>query len=77
MARHLRNRDIGGPDSNSDEDHDKGFKDDTGVLHTTVSSLRKINYAEVEHGLDYLDKYEEEKRSDDNDEEENKNKNYY
>ncbi|KAK5779064.1 hypothetical protein RI543_002948 [Arxiozyma heterogenica] len=76
MARHLRNRDIGGPDSNSDEDHDEGFKDDNGVLHTTVRSLRKINYAEVEHGLDYLDEYEEEKSNDDNDEEEDKNKNH-
>ena len=60
MTRHLRNRDIGSPDSNSEkEDHIEGFKDDNGVVHTTTRSLRKINYAEIEHGLDYLDKYDD------------------
>lgn len=60
MTRHLRNRDIGSPDSNSEEEgHIEGFKDDNGVVHTTTRSLRKINYAEIEHGLDYLDKYDD------------------
>ena len=75
MTRHLRNRDIGGPDSHSDGNHVEGFKDENGVLHTTVRSLRKINYAEVEHGLDYLDKYEEEDEEEDNHDNRNEDEN--
>ncbi|CCK72396.1 chromatin segregase YTA7 KNAG_0K00280 [Huiozyma naganishii CBS 8797] len=49
MPRHLRNRDAEGvPDGD-------GIKDENGVVHTSTRSLRKINYAEIESGLDYLE----------------------
>ncbi|KAL3233390.1 ATPase histone chaperone YTA7 [Nakaseomyces bracarensis] len=44
MTRHLRRN------TRTEE-----LKDENGIVHTTGRSLKKINYAEVEHGLDYLD----------------------
>lgn len=55
MAHHLRsrhNRHDDGPDGPLEEE---GFRDDNGIIHTSSRSLRKINYAEVESGFDFLD----------------------
>lgn len=58
MTRHLRTRNID-PDDSNDHDHDQGITDDNGVVHTTARSMRKINYAQVENELDYLDELEQ------------------
>ncbi|GAV53817.1 hypothetical protein ZYGR_0AK03190 [Zygosaccharomyces rouxii] len=55
MSRHLRtrhNRHEDGPDGPLE---DEGFRDDNGILHTSSRSLRKINYAEIESGFDFLE----------------------
>ncbi|QLL30240.1 hypothetical protein HG536_0A00570 [Torulaspora globosa] len=54
MSRHLRgHRDASAGRSNGDDLGE--IKDGNGIIHTTSRSLRKINYAEVESGLDYLE----------------------
>ncbi|CAR27823.1 ZYRO0D07414p [Zygosaccharomyces rouxii] len=55
MSRHLRtrhNRHEDGPDGPLE---DEGFRDDNGIIHTSNRSLRKINYAEIESGFDFLE----------------------
>ncbi|QLQ77807.1 hypothetical protein HG537_0A00540 [Torulaspora globosa] len=54
MSRHLRGR-RSGSSGGSNGDGSSEFKDGNGIIHTTSRSLRKINYAEVESGLDYLE----------------------
>ncbi|CDF90491.1 related to YTA7-26S proteasome subunit [Zygosaccharomyces bailii ISA1307] len=55
MAHHLRSRHArheDGPDGPLEEE---GFRDDNGIIHTSSRSLRKINYAEIESGFDFLE----------------------
>lgn len=70
MTRHLRTRNIDPNDSNgiNDNGHNKeqGITDDNGVVHTTARSMRKINYAQVENELDYLDELEQDSKPTDN-----------
>lgn len=51
MSRHLRGH-RGAP---ADGGENGEIRDGNGIVHTTSRSLRKINYAEVESGLDYLE----------------------
>lgn len=51
MSRNLRGR----PHSQDPE----GIEDGNGIIHTTSRSLRKINYAEIESGFDYLENEED------------------
>lgn len=54
MSRNLRgHRGSAAAESNGDETG--GIKDGNGIIHTTSRSLRKINYAEDEMGLEYLE----------------------
>lgn len=54
MGRHLRDRHNGG-ERRADHGELGEIKDRNGIIHTTSRSLRKVNYAEVESGFDYLD----------------------
>lgn len=55
MVAHLR--DQGAVAHNNDS---VGITDGNGIVHTTTRSLRKINYAEAEEALEYLDEDEDE-----------------
>lgn len=54
MARHLRGRSLGRGRSADGEELGE-IKDGNGIIHTTSRSLRKVNYAEVESGFDFLE----------------------
>ncbi|EDO16503.1 hypothetical protein Kpol_513p19 [Vanderwaltozyma polyspora DSM 70294] len=55
MGRHLRNE-----TANYNGDEASEFTDEKGIIHTTTRSMKRINYAEIEEGLDYLDDDEKE-----------------
>lgn len=55
MSRHLRNRHSSHENVPVGSVEDEGFRDDNGILHTSSRSLRKINYAEIESGFDFLE----------------------
>lgn len=61
MSRHLRGRrdDVEGVDDHADTNNTNEIKDGNGIIHTTSRSLRKINYAEIESGFDFLENDDE------------------
>lgn len=60
MTRHLRTRrNTSSADDDDDLDTTKEIKDENGIIHTTSRSLRKVNYAEIEHSYDFMDEDED------------------
>lgn len=66
MSRHLRVRRDGaeGVDDHADTNNTNEIKDGNGIIHTTSRSLRKINYAEIESGFDFLENDDENDKTD-------------